>query len=194
VVTGSQAPAIPEPLPGKIRLNAPNDNKQYIYRELPPKVSFNWAGDESAHSYRLSLARDADFDDAVFTGEVKNTHFEHGNLKQGHYFWRVVGLNKNGGEGPASEVLRIKLEQDLDPPRLDMDFPVTEIGQKRYLLKGKAEAGSKVFIGGAEVSVDEGGAFIHEFELKAGVNIVVVEVVDIAGNITYKSETVHGKF
>lgn len=194
LVTGDNVPAIPEALPEKVRLTAPKDNKQYIYRELPPKVKFSWATDEHADIYRFTLAKDAEFRDIVHEQDTKGTRFVHGNLKQGHYFWRVVGINKNGGEGLPSEVMRIQLKQDLTPPQLTYVVPEAAHSQNNFVLEGRAELGAEVFIGGEKVEVDESGKFSYDMELKPGVNIIVIEAVDAAGNVTYQSETVHGKF
>lgn len=194
IVDGDSAPSLPEPLPDQVRLISPNDNKQYVYRELPPKVEFTWAADDYAASYRFLLARDAEFKDVFFETKLKGTKFEHGNLTAGHYFWRVIGLNKKGVEGAVSTPLRVQLKQDLAPPQLDMAFPAVATGQKRYTLRGKAEPGATVFVGGKEVAVDAAGVFSYDIDLKSGVNLIVIEVVDSVGNVTYKSETVHGKF
>ena len=194
LVTGEQAPTTPETLPGKITLKAPTNNKKYIYRGLPPKVKFSWLSDEHASAYRFVLARDTEFNDVVHETEVKENKFVHGNLKQGHYYWRIIGVNKNGGEGDASELNSVSLVKDTEPPTLDIKFPESLDGVQRYTLQGKAEVGAKVFIVGEQVAVSEAGEFKFDLELKPGVNVVVVEVVDIAGNVTYRSETVHGKF
>lgn len=193
-VSGKNAPAIPERLPESIRLIAPKENKQIIYRDLPPKVKFEWAPDEFAKEYRFELARDAEFRDILYEDVVKATRFIHGNMKKGHYFWRVVGINKNGGEGQASEVNRVQLAQDRDPPKLTLKLPEPELGQKKYIVTGQAEPGASVFVRGEKMQLDAAGVFTYEVELQQGVNIVVIEAVDNAGNITYQSETIHGKF
>ena len=66
--------------------------------------------------------------------------------------------------------------------------------QQRYLLKGVTEPGALVFVGGAPVLTSPSGEFEWELELKHGINIVVVEAVDEAGNVAYQSSHIQGKF
>ena len=138
MVSGDNAPAIPELLPGQVRLNVPKDNKQYIYRALPPKVRFSWAADEHAETYRFMLAKDREFTQLVYEELIDDVHFVHGNLKQGHYFWKVVGINKNGGEGLPSDVQRVQLKQDLEPPELTYVFPEASSIDKAFIVTGQA--------------------------------------------------------
>ena len=93
-----------------------------------------------------------------------------------------------------SDPLRIQIEQDMDPPKLNIDFPEMALDQVNYTVSGVTEVGSKLFIDGEVVAVGENGQFSYDFELKPGINVVVIEAIDEAGNVTYKSETVHGKF
>jgi hypothetical protein len=44
------------------------------------------------------------------------------------------------------------------------------------------------------VPVDENGRFEASVELQRGINLLVVEAVDAAGNVAYASQMVTGKF
>jgi hypothetical protein len=47
---------------------------------------------------------------------------------------------------------------------------------------------------GKPVATDRSGRFSRRIALRHGINIVVVEAVDAAGNTTYRSQLVNGKF
>ena len=51
-----------------------------------------------------------------------------------------------------------------------------------------------MFINGKEVPTTSEGEFRHAVALERGINIIVVEAVDAAGNVSYRSSRVHGKF
>ncbi|TPW18767.1 MAG: hypothetical protein FD130_29 [Halothiobacillaceae bacterium] len=193
VVSGSGSPTQPALLPDNVLPVRPADNELYYFRELPPKIRFEWEKSSLASEYRLVLAKDAAFNDIVFDSRVTGSFFEHGNLKQGEYFWHVIGIGKNGSEGTPGVQRSVTVVQDVEPPRLQVKFPKVVQGQLQYPVQGVTERKARIFIDGQEVMPQATGEFSHEVTLKPGVNIIVVEAVDLAGNVSYQSETVHGK-
>ena len=86
------------------------------------------------------------------------------------------------------------MTRDVEPPALRVVFPTLPVLDDRVLVEGTAESGAVVFIGDTEVRTAVSGEFAHEVSLERGVNVVVVEAVDAAGNVTYRSKLVHAKF
>ena len=56
------------------------------------------------------------------------------------------------------------------------------------------EPGSRVHIGQESVAVADDGSFTHEIQLTPGPNLVVIEAVDAAGNVSYQTQYVNAKF
>ena len=55
-------------------------------------------------------------------------------------------------------------------------------------------SGAIVFVGDQEIPTDETGAFEHRISLELGINLIIVEAVDRAGNVSYQSGMLARKF
>ncbi|NNG47183.1 MAG: hypothetical protein HKM86_08750 [Deltaproteobacteria bacterium] len=169
---------------------SPSNNGIHYYRDLPPKILFSWKGNVRMNAYRFILAKDPGFRDVVEAERISKSRFAHGNLEGGIYYWRVSGLT-GWKEGAFSETRRIRVVKDVEPPLLQVHFPTETVGlNQKIVLRGMTEPGAHVFVQGKPVRFDESGAFEHPLMLKPGVNIIVVEAVDAAGNVTYRSRMV----
>ncbi|QXE92498.1 FecR family protein [Geomonas subterranea] len=176
------------PLPAAPRLK--NDNLLYRFRLLPPRVRFDWTGAEGAYHFQLSA--EPRFRKVVLDSKVNGTGFDAGTLEAGDYYWRVSRVEE-GREGPFSRTGHCRLLQQLNPPRLEVDFPPPSVGIGGYRLAGRCQPGSSVYVNGDAAAMAEDGSFSHEIELRSGVNLIRVEAVDQAGNASYASRVVYGK-
>lgn len=192
-VEKDKAPARPSLLPIMPKPAFPPTGKIFFFRDLPPKVEFGWDSLGDAEVFRFVLARDPAFQDVVVDERITEFGFVHGNLKEGEYFWRVSGLI-GWGEGKHSKAQQLKLVRDVEQPALRVEFPPEIFTGSRYTLKGSTEPGAEVFVKSQKIEVGETGEFKYEIELRRGTNVIVVEAVDLAGNITYSSQKVNGKF
>ncbi len=174
------------------RLAAPPNGTQYVFRDLPPQVHLSWKKSDSSQ-YRLVLARNKDFTDIVLDETLPHPGFTHGNLKPGTYYWRVSGI-KNWVEGKPSAVRSFRLRQDRQPPVLEVSFPPLVTEQALHQLSGRTEAGSTVMVDGTPIAIGADGSFAHPLQLQAGVNVIVVEAIDPAGNANFSSQLVTGRF
>ncbi len=177
------------PLPGAPLLREP-DPEPYRYRLLPPRVRFRWSG--PVGDYHLQLSREEQFRSCLIDQRVRVPEFVTGKLADGSYFWRVSRLEE-GMEGDFSRVGRCRLQQVLTPPKLQVGFPAESPAAGPYTLAGQSEAGTRVFVNGAEVDCERTGSFQHRLLLKPGVNLIRVEALDPAGNASYASRVVYGK-
>jgi hypothetical protein len=124
---------------------------------------------------------------------LQDPKFVHGNLKKGAYFWRV-SVQKDSQESFFSETRKFVIFQDRIPPELSVEFPPEIVHQDFFTLKGKTEPGCLVYVMGKQIQAAKSGEFEYPLKLQFGINIIVVESVDVAGNITYRSRLITGKF
>ena len=187
-VLPGKAPGRPNRLPTVPNPTLPREGDSIAYRDLPPRLSFAWQG--SGTGFRVVVARDADFSQVVADERVSEASFFHGNLKEGEYFWKVSGTD-GWSQGLASPVRRFRLVRDQEPPPLQVAFPGSAVAEPRVTLAGSTEPGATVFVNNQKVVVTgPEGEFSHSLELHRGINVIVVEAVDAAGNITYRSHKV----
>lgn len=175
-----------------VRLLSPAPSKRFYYRDLSPKIIFSWEAMKGAKAYRFVMARDADFRELVVDEDISKTEFVYGNMKRGNYFWRVNALD-GIEEGPYSLTRRVTLTQDSEAPVLEVKIPSESLKKKNLAMSGLTEPLSRVFIMGKEVAVSHNGEFTSNLELAPGINVIVVEAVDLAGNVTYSSHLVTRK-
>jgi hypothetical protein len=163
----------------------------YRYRLLPPRIRLTWSG--GTGEYHLQLSKSARFEHPLLDERLSAPEFVTGKLTRGNYFWRVARLQL-GAEGAFSGTGRLELVQLLRAPGLSVTFPPEDASAGPYTLSGLAEPGSRVFVDGAEVAAQKDGAFAHQGLVKPGVNLIRVEALDPAGNASYASRIVYGRF
>ncbi len=191
-VGANGAPSAPRSLPDPAILAAPRDSAVFYYRDLPPRVQFRWQAVEEAEKYHFTVARDAEFHDIIVSERISRPKFVHGNLKSGTYFWRV--RTSNGAfEGPFSGTRHFRVVEDRQAPRLQVEFPPPVLQGGACVLTGSTDPGTSIYVMGQKIAVSRSGTFKHKLELEAGINVIVVEALDLAGNTSYKSQLVNSK-
>ncbi len=186
-------PADPRDLPKPVKLVLPLDSNQYYYRDLPPKIVFKWKARPGVHGYSFVLAGDPFFENILVDERVSESTFALGNLKKGNYFWRVSTI-EGWSEGIYSETRKIEVVHDGEPPVLNVLYPADTVYEKNFVLKGMTEPGARIFVEGIPLKTSGSGSFKYAMNLQHGINVIVVEAVDKAGNVTYSSKMVNGKF
>jgi len=193
-VSSAGEPNALEVLPAAPALRAPPDGAVFSFRSVPPRVRFAWAAEQQpAGVYRFVLARDPGFRRIVHEARLSEPQFTHGNLAAGDYYWRVSVL-RGAVEGAMSRTGHLKMAEDREPPQLTVRFPAGVVRSDRVVLAGQAEPGSTVYVGDAKVPTGASGEFRCDVKLERGLNVVVVEAVDAAGNVTYRSQLVNAQF
>ncbi len=191
----NQAPSDPATIPAPVALHLPVSAAHYDYRDFPPRIVFDWEKSGPGSRYHIQVGRDPLFRDRVLDEVTTKPMFMFGNLREGTYRWRVSVINKDGLEGAASEARLISLRRDLDAPRLVLLSPSSKgtIKSDRILVRGRSETGARVFVNGKPVTVEADGSFSQKAPLKEGVNVIVVEAVDPAGNTAYETRIINRK-
>ncbi len=192
-IEAERAPTEPVTLPGQATPLEPVPGTVFSYRSLPPRVELEWQRQPGITRYHLLLAEDEQFTRVLVDRVLDTTGFRHGNLREGRYFWKVSAISPLG-EGRFSPVRRFELQQDQEPPALEVRFPDEPATQAEVTIAGKTEPGARVFISGQAVDPEADGRFVHTLRLRQGINLVVVEAVDPAGNVSYRSRMINGRY
>ncbi|HEY5648650.1 MAG TPA: hypothetical protein VIU33_04070 [Nitrospiria bacterium] len=192
-VKPGQAPLVPEPLPEPPVLTEPGDEQIFYFRDLPPSIRFEWKTKKRQQAFHMVLAKDPEFKEIVFQEFTEEPKFRHGNLRGGTYYWRVSALEEKR-EGNPSPMGTFQIIQNRTPPSLMVNFPPETADQNAYTLSGKTDPGVEIRVGGKQVKTDSKGDFAFPLKLRNGINVVVVEAVDPAGNVSYQSKLINGKF
>lgn len=179
-------PDAPEPL-------SPADGAIRTYGAVSPRVHMRWSEPKDVDAYGLVLARDPEFDDVVYQGKLARPEFVHGNLTDGPYYWRVRSVSGHV-ESRFSDARGFRLVRDLDPPELRVDLPQGVVTTRELVLRGTAEPGSELYVDNESVPLGAGGEFRYALTLKPGINMIVIEAVDMAGNSTYRAQYVTARF
>jgi hypothetical protein len=178
-------------LPSLPRVRAPRSNSTVKFRDMPPRVKFEWGAVAGAQNYRLELARDRDFEEIVVDENLNQSSFIHGNLAAGQYFWRVRA--RNGWiQGPATESRRLRIVRDAEPPQLELE-PIQQMVAGRYEVRGRTSPDAKVYVRGEPVEISSGGTFSHLFSAAPGAQAIVVEAIDTVGNVVSNSQVLYAR-
>ena len=189
--SGSLGPSRELPPPPAPR--SPENGARLDFRTSRSRLRFAWESALPGDGYVLTVARDAGFSDVVDSEDLSSPEFMLGNLRAGTYYWRV-STRRAGLEGPSSAAREFRIARDVKEPGLSVTFPSRVVSQREIVLAGSAEPGSRVYINNEEIQVDASGRFSHALALERGVNTVVVEAIDAAGNVTYRSETIDARY
>ena len=185
----NEPPPSPNALPRGLTLTDPVNEQVVYYREIPPRIRFAWLALPDAGGYRFLLARDRDFRDIVVDEWVDENGFVHGNLKEGDYFWKV-GLR----DGSICETRQLHIVRVTKPPMIRLQPIPKVVHFDRYVIKGSTDPNARIIVGGRDVVTDGQGGFKYNLRLQHGINIIVIEAVDKAGNIGYSTVKMYAKF
>jgi len=191
-ITGESTPSAPISLPKPPTLVTPDPRQRFSYRSLPPRIKLSWAPRAGGNGYHLQLARDAQFSELIVDEQLAQTSFVHGNLSPGDYFWKV-STRTAMAEGEFGNVRRFTLERDQQPPQLELALP-EEAKSRELQLTGRTEPDASLYISGQPITLASDGGFRHSVILEPGINVLVVEAVDAAGNVTYRSQLIRATF
>ncbi|MBE0607344.1 MAG: hypothetical protein IH610_13790, partial [Deltaproteobacteria bacterium] len=192
IIGPSAPPTSPAALPAAPAPVGPSDGAEYVFRSLPPLVRFSWADGEPAEAYRISLARDPGFRDRLVDEWVAQPSFTHGNLAEGAYYWRV-SAKRGGIESGYPKTRTVRLVRGTALPVLRVEaLPVPE--GERALIRGMTAPGASLLVAGKAVVPGGKGEFDCFVPLERGINMIVVESSDTAGNTAYRSLRVVGKY
>jgi mannose-6-phosphate isomerase-like protein (cupin superfamily) len=183
----------PRELPPPPVLRSPENDARLDFRTTRSRIRFAWEGTAAGDGYLLTVARDPRFHDVVESEVLSSPEFMRGNLRAGSYYWRV-STRRAGLQGASSPARQFRIARDVVEPSLRVEFPGRVVSGREIVLTGSAEPSTKVFVNNVEIRLDASGRFSHALTLERGVNMVVVEAIDAAGNVAYRSETIDARY
>ncbi len=189
-VANGAAPAPAEAVPPPPDPGAPSQDATFLYGTVPPRITFSWRPRAAADAFRLVVARDPEFRRVVVDERVADRSVAQGGLEQGIYYWRVSAVRK-GAAGPPGEIARLNVVCRNRPPGLAVRQAVRIDGGNAWLVTGRTEPGSKVFVAGNPVAVTEAGTFSCRLPRVPVAGAVVVEAVDPLGNAAWHRQWVY---
>ncbi len=154
-------------------------------REKVP-VSFVWKRVAEASRYRLQVATDRYFTNAVYdNAKVWVTGVTVRGLEAGVYYWRVSSVDSKGRESLYSPFSVFRLVHDQTPPFLAMSDPIVlqEGKVSKIYIAGAVEPGSSLTINGRPAPLAADGTFRMFTDLGANTASLSIRAADPAGNV-----------
>jgi hypothetical protein len=176
----------PARLPQPPALRAPQDGAVRWYRTTPPPLTFTWIEERDQARFWIEIARDPAFENVVHCGEVEGNSFFHGNLPEGDYWWRVASVLDWARSAPGN-AQHVRILKDIEPPDLHVNFPELPVASDSVVLSGRTEANVRICVADSEVQADANGDFQVAVKLMPGIQPVVVQAMDAAGNVSHRA-------
>jgi len=189
LVKSNQKPSAPTSLLPSPPLAVPENNATLFDRQ----VEFNWEAVATTHNYWLEISRDKSFTNVIVNANaIKSNTFATNLPGNGSYYWRVAAVDANGFPSRFSERGFFNIAKDTTAPFLQLTTPEDGVIVRESFARvaGTTEKEAKLFLNGKAVEVAGSGIFQTEYLLKDGVNEIMLEVKDSAGNVSRVRRTV----
>ena len=183
LVKANQKPTAPTALLSSPALATPENNATLFDRQ----VEFKWVAVATALNYWLEISRDKSFTNVIVNANaIKSNTFAANLPGNGSYYWRVAAVDANGFPSRFSERGFFNIAKDATAPFLQLAAPEEGaiVRESFARVAGTTEKEAKLFLNGKAVEVAGGGIFQTECLLKDGVNEIILEAQDAAGNIS----------
>jgi hypothetical protein len=189
LVKANQKPTAPTSLLPSPALASPENSATLFERQ----INFQWSAVAAAQNYWLEISRDKSFTNVtVNASAIKSSAFNAVLPGDGSYYWRVAAIDVNGFPSRFSERGFFNITKDTTAPFLQLTTPeegaIVREGFAR--VAGTTEKDAKLFLNGKSVEVPNSGIFQTESLLKDGVNEILLEAKDSAGNVSRVRRTV----
>lgn len=170
------------------RLMAPGDDAVAFAAD----VELNWSAVDGAAGYWLEVAGDPAFDRMRLSRwGLLETSYRAERLDVGAHYWRIAALDNFGLPGTRSDIFRFHVRVDHTPPYLAIHEPAANalLREDPVTVRGEADADAAVTVDGVAVAVAPDGRFNFDHAPQAGLNVVVVEARDPAGNVSQRQRS-----
>ena len=151
-------------------------------------VSLKWLRPQSgtAAYYRVEVATSPFFvadGKVIERDQLVSTEFGASDLRPGVYFWRVRATAATGQASDWSEPQKFIIAPRGSGSQVPVsDLAAELLGGNIFLLRGRAEPGTTIRVGGREAIVSTDGAFQIQITVSPSAREIVVEAQDAQGN------------
>lgn len=131
-------------------------------RDKPPVVTFTWGKEDAAAKYAVKVYREGQLGSPVAERAVSESQVSlpENTLLEGKYLWSVTPLDAKGGELKGGRMNKLHMVFDNAVSSLSIKSPRNgDPGGKSVSAVGVAPVGSKLFINGKSVPLDEQARF-----------------------------------
>lgn len=183
LVKSNQKPSAPTALLPSPLLVTPENNATLFDQQ----VEFKWQTVASALNYWLEISRDKSFTNVIVNANaIKNNAFEINLPGNGNYYWRVAAVNTDGFPSRFSERGFFNVAKDTTAPFLQLTTPEDGaiVRESFAHVAGTTEKEANLSLNGKPVPVSGSGIFQTECLLKDGMNEIILEAKDTAGNVS----------
>ncbi len=157
-------------------------------------VLLKWQKVKGAALYWLEIANDANFNKTMINANrLSKTEFKLDNLKEGHYYWRLSVLDKDGFPSKRSRAFHFQYIKDEFPPYLVITQPKNQsiVKQEQIMVEGEVEPGAVLVYQNKTIKVGADGHFSVKAKLHKGLNKLRFKALDAAGNDTVISHYIN---
>ncbi len=144
-------------------------------RDKPPVVTFTWGKAEVAAKYGVKVYREGQLSSPVAERTVTETQvaLTENTLLEGKYLWSVTPLDAKGAELKGGRMNKLHMVFDNAVAALSIKTPRNgDAGGRSVNAVGIAPVGSKLFINGKSVTLDEQARFETSVSPAAGGRVV----------------------
>lgn len=131
-------------------------------KDKPPVVTFTWGRDEAAAKYAVKVYREGQLTSPVAERSVAESQVSlpENTLVEGNYLWSVTPLDAKGGELKGGRMNKLHMVFDNAVAALSIKTPRNGDGGGRTVhATGIAPVGSRLFINGKSVALDDQARF-----------------------------------
>ncbi|MBX7219668.1 MAG: FecR domain-containing protein [Blastocatellia bacterium] len=177
------------------KLKSPDNSAMLVFESgQSPEVTFSWLPLNEAKNYKLQIASTPSFlaksmlVDQALTSPVFNWPLK---SVDANYYWRVVGVAKDGKEGVWSPEYRLQvIVKDVKTGQIRIDRPqITAIGGGLVEVAGSTEPGVQLTINGKLATVFNDGKYNKSVDLPGGRGRIVIEARDNSGRTSKRVES-----
>ena len=149
------------------------------FQSVLPALTFSFAGRPQARRYQLRVYRAGALDRPILQREVASTQcsFEAGALAEGSYLWHAVAVDAEGKQSGGGLMNKLELVYDnaLNTLAIGSPKPGARASGREIPVSGIAPIGSKLFVNGQAVPLDEKGRFDLQVQRSSAVVFRLVE-------------------
>lgn len=173
-------------LPGNPQQTEPAPNAELPALDSPPEVVLKWRPIAEASSYRVRIYSGGSLH---FQGISRSSRLVNTSLPPGEYRWSVSAITDDGLESLDPPRRSFSVVRDDRPPQITISTPEdgATVEASSVEVSGSTEQGVRVKIGGQDIDVDEQGRFRAEVDLEPGSNQIVIEAVNRANAVSFRT-------